>query len=177
MNAIPGVTGEQFEHKVAGIFGQADMARQAEQQLRQAAGIDERHIHWLDADTAHPGRRLEPDSQGIWRTLVRSHVWLGLIGAGLGLVAFAVLWLIGVGFVVGNPAWSAGLLVAFSALGGLLLGGVLTLRPDHTPYLLRTREAIEQGAPVLAVEAESRQQMHSIEAVLREHGARTVTTL
>jgi hypothetical protein len=177
MASIPGVSGERFDHKVAGIFSDPGAARQARTRLQHESGLEDLRADLLDAGSSHPGARLEPGGRGIWRTWVRAHLWLGLAGSVAGLLVFLGLWAMGIDFVVANAGWSAGLLVVFSAIGGLMLGGLVSLRPDQTPYLVKTREALEQGQTVLAVQAVSRTQMQSIESVLQAEGARTITTL
>lgn len=177
MSKLPGITGERAGHKVAGIFINEEAARVAAVGLENAMGIGPDRIERLVPEAESPGRQLEPESHGIWKTMIRSHVWLAAIGALVGGLVFAVMRAADIAFVVANPNWSLGLLVFFCAVGGGLLAGALTLRPDHTPYLLKTREAIEAGHHVLAIHAVSKAEMKTIEEALQERGARTVTSL
>lgn len=87
-------------------------------------------------------RALEPESSGIWKTLVRSPLWLGSDGAVIGLLVFVLMLQIEVRFVVDNATAALLLLLAFCTIGGLLLGNLLTLRRD--PSRLRP-ETFKQG--------------------------------
>lgn len=177
MSNLPGLSGERSDHKVAGIFQNQEAAKLAATSLESSMAIGADRIEFLNAETAESGRALEPESHGIWKTMVRSHVWLALVGAVVGVIVFAFMWVGGVHFVVANPYWSLGLLIVFPAVGGAMVGGLITLRPDHAPYLLQTREAIKAGRHVLAVQAKSPAEMQQIDELLRERGAKTVSSL
>ena len=101
--------------------------------------------------------------------------WLGAVA---GLLVFAILGGIGVAFVAQNPAWSSGLLVLFGAIGGLLLGGAFTIRPDHAPLhskrlgMRSNRASMSSWFITL-----KRSAIEEAEELLGQRGAETIRTL
>lgn len=109
--------------------------------------------------------------------MIRAHIWLGLAGAVLGLLAFGNMLALGVQFIVLSPWWSALLLIGFGTIGGLMLGGAVSLRPDHSPYIAASREALQQGKYVVVVHATSADELEQAEAILKPNAGETVRTL
>ncbi|TVQ41670.1 MAG: hypothetical protein EA370_01425 [Wenzhouxiangella sp.] len=172
-----GLTGEIFNHKIAGIFKDARQLDQCRDRL-----VDEVGTVGAQARTLRPGDQvdgavLEPESRGIWLTLIRAHVWLALAGAVAGVLVFGILYALGVAFVVQN-AWAAALLLMFfSAVGGGLLGGAVTLRPDHTPYLVKVQAALRDDRHVLLLHLDSQEQLAAVKSCLDACADETVATL
>lgn len=176
MKRTMGLTGEASNHKIAGIFDDPDRMRACRDELeRTISGLEA--IERLEPGHPAPGWSLEPEPRGIWHTLVRAHLWLALAGAAVGLLVFALLWSLGIAFVVGNPWAALLLLLIFPATGGALLGGLVTMRPDHVPYITRVKAALDEGRLVLLVHATSREQLRSARHCLERYGAETVATL
>jgi hypothetical protein len=171
------LTGERSDHKIAATANDHTAARELAALVRSSAGLDEAQVRILTPHDEHVGRKLEPENRGILLTMIRAHIWLGLAGTVIGLLAFAILFLLGLEFIVRSPWWAAGLLVVFGTVGGLLLGGAVTLRPDHSPYIAASREAVEAGRYVVVVHASSTEQLKEAESVLRAAGSTTVRSL
>lgn len=167
MNPTMELTGESSNHKMAVVFETREGAEKARQALAEETGLGMSQLDVLGPDTDAANRTLLPESRGIWRTLVRSHVGLGLAGAVLGVALFLVLNFAGVPFVAGNP-WAA-LLLAVHVLTmlGLMAGGLLTLRPDQVPYIRVAREALRSGRSVLVVHARSADELDAPRALLQ----------
>ncbi len=126
----------------------------------------------------HPGEELEPENQGIWQTLVRSHLWLGIGGAVAGFIVFLILSAIGVGgFIAQNGVVAAAVLAALGLILGLLVAGGVTLRPDHTPYVAKAQSALKEGKYVLTVHASSSEQLKEATTVLKNRNVRLVRTI
>jgi hypothetical protein len=171
------LTGEASDHKVAGLFSDEAAARELAEAVRRGAGLAEAQVRVLGPDDNHIGRALEPESRGIVHTMIRAHIWLGLAGAVIGALAFGVMFALGVQFIVLNPWWSILLLIGFGAIGGLMLGGAVSLRPDHSPYIAASREALRQGKYVVVVHATSTDELKQAEAILKENVGETIRTL
>jgi len=58
-----------------------------------------------------------------------------------------------------------------------MLAGAVSLRPDHTPYISASRDALKQGKHVVVVHATSTDQLNQAEGVLKANGGETVRTL
>lgn len=168
---------EVSSSKVAAIFADAASAREVAGRLRAALQLDEAQVQVITPADPRPGSKLEPESRGIWRTMVRAHVRLGLLGAAAGAALFAILQAKGVPFIVNSAVMAAVVLVGFGAVAGLFLGGLVTLRPDHDPYITKVFEALEQGRSAVVVHSFSRDQNAQAEEFLRHASGEVVATL
>jgi hypothetical protein len=171
------LTGEVSNSKVAAVFVDADTAREVAGRVRRALQLSDEQVQVITPFDRRPGLKLEPEDRGILRTLVRAHVKLGVLGLIAGLFVFGVMWARAVPWIV-NSAWlSAGVLASFGALAGLLLGGLMTLRPDHDPYILKVREALGAGRSAVVVHAFTHQQKVDAQALLHQASGEVVATL
>lgn len=171
------LTGEVSNSKVAAVFADADTAREVAGRVRRALQLSDAQVQVITPFDRRPGLKLEPEDRGIFRTLVRAHVKLGALGVVAGLLVFAFLWARGVPWIVNSAVLAAGVLVSFGALAGLLLGGLMTLRPDHDPYILKVRDALGKGRSAVVVHAFTRQQKLDAEELLHAASGEVVATL
>lgn len=174
---ISGITGETYDHKVAAIFDNEISAKRAAKALGDATNLREAQIFVVGPNDKHPGWELEPEDKGIWRTLLRSHIWLGIAGALGGVVFFLVLFGLNILFITQNAITSAALFVGFGAVAGMMLAGLITLRPDHMPYISMATSALRSGKYVVAVHAITTQQMNEANNVLENMDVDTVSSL
>lgn len=139
------LSGEHFSHKVTAEFDSQDAADNAVKTLIDKAGLPPSQITVIQPHDPNMARKIEPEAKEIGRTLAKAHVTLGLGGLILGLVLAAVL------VTVGPTATQSSPVMTFIALGflfsilGLLLGGIISLRPDHDPMIEHTRTATDAG--------------------------------
>lgn len=113
-------------------------------------------------------RKMEPESRGIWLTLLRSHAWLGLAGALAGLLAAALLLVAGWPAALASPRVTLALGGVYGVFLGMLAAGLLTLRPDRARVTVQVRQASEQGRwsvvthPVTVHEADVAQEVLAV---------------
>jgi len=176
MSEVP-VTGEVSNSKLAAVFDSRRAARDAAIALCRELDVAAPQVKLISPDSADVDIKLEPEGGGIWRTIVRAHLWLGIWGAILGLIAFALLYWGGVPFIVQSPVAAILALLFFGATGGLLLGGLVSLRPDHDRYINATHEAMEHGRTTVVVHALSSEQRSRAAAFLSARGADVTQTL
>lgn len=176
MKKTPGVSGEKSDHKLAAVFESEDRAREASRVLADETGLERDQLEVLSPGSREAERALLPESHGIWRTLVRSHIWLGLAGAVAAVVLFLILSVLGVPFVTDNPVAALGLFVLVLTLAGLMLGGLVTLRPDQVPYIEVAREALRSGHHVLLVHARSAEQLGEARDLLERPALKAMRT-
>ncbi|NZA27109.1 riboflavin biosynthesis protein RibA [Luteimonas sp. SJ-92] len=177
MSAAGGLTGEASDHKVAAAFGSVAAAQAAATGLHERLALAIPQVRVVEPGQAGLARALEPEDRGIFRTILRSHLWLGIAGAVLGGVVFAILWGIGLPLITQSPAMAAGAIVGFGAVAGLFAGGLVSLRPDHDPYVIKAREAHAAGLTVLLVHATSAEQCAQAQELLEAAGGDTMRTL
>lgn len=176
MSDIP-VTAEVSNHKVAAVFPDAGVARQAAAAVASTLALGASQVQLIRPDEPHPGRKLEPESRGIWHTIVVAHVKLGIVGAIAGAVLFGVLYAMALPFIVNSAVAALLVLVFFGAVAGLMLGGLVSLRPDHDRYVEATREAMEEGRTTVVVHAFSVEQRAQAADFLRARGGDVTSTL
>ncbi|AXK71651.1 hypothetical protein DWG18_04670 [Lysobacter sp. TY2-98] len=171
------VAGETTPHKAAAIFQSVDTARAAAAAVRSTLGMPDQHVRTLDATTPHPGRAAEPESAGIFQTMLRAHAALGVAGFVAGLLLYWVLRRMGIGFIVDAPLAAAGAIVFFCTIGGLLLGGLVTLRPDHDPYVMKILDACREGRAAVVVHGRTADERDAAVEFLRSAGGDVIQTL
>ncbi len=171
------VTGESLDHKIGAIFDDESQAKSALESLRELEGLKQDQVFLVRPGDRHPGWELEPEDKGIWRTMLRSHLKLGLLGAALGLALYLVLMGLGVSFVAFNPVFSGAALIGVCTLFGLMWGGLVTLRPDHAPYIVAAQKALREGKFVVAVHAASQDQLRKTKTELAKLNAKTFSSL
>lgn len=170
-------TGEVSNSKVAAVFANASAATEVAARLRSTLQLSEAQVQVITPSDPQPGRKLEPESRGIFLTIIRAHVRLAALGAVTGAVAFAVLWARGLPLIVNSAVLAACVMVAFGTVAGLMLGGLLSLRPDHDLYINKVREALADGRSAVVVHAFSREQNAQAAALLSEAHGEVISTL
>lgn len=171
------LTGEVFNEKVAAIFAGVQQAEQAAERVRVALDLPPAQVQVVRPGEYRPGHKLEPESHGIFRTLVIAHARLGIAGAVAGAALFGLLLWLAVPWVANSPWLAFAVFTGFGATAGLMLGGLVTLRPDHDLYLLAVQEALRAGRSAVIVHARSVEEQRRAEAALQQEGGETVRTL
>lgn len=135
--------GERSSTLVAGCFGSAVHADTLADEMRRDPRLKGSVTIVFPGDK-HVERKLEPENNGIWNTLVRSHLILGALGVGTGLLLaiwVMVLW----PAAQSSPGFTLFFLGSMGLFLGLMAGGVVTLRPDHGWVNDRVRIWLAQG--------------------------------
>ncbi|GAB1596209.1 hypothetical protein [Lysobacter claricitrinus] len=174
--AASAAVGETTPNKAAAIFATVDAARAAADSVRNATGMPAPNVRTVDASTRHPGRALEPESRGIFQVMLRAHAALAAGGFVAGLLLYWLLYRNGVGFVVNAPIAAAGAIVFLCTMGGLMLGGLATLRPDHDAYVMSVLEACRDGRAAVVIHGRSPAERDAAVEVLRAAGGEVVQT-
>lgn len=171
------VTGELSNSKVAAVFASQAVARAAAGKVAAALALGSAQVQVIVPGDAHLERKLEPERQGIWRTIVVAHVKLGIVGFFAALLAFIVVYALGVPFITSSPVAACLVMLFFGTTGGLMLGGLVSLRPDHDRYVEAAREAAQEGGTSVVVHAFSPDQARQAAAFLRAEGGDVTSTL
>lgn len=170
------LTAEVSSSKVAAVFADEATAREVAARVRAGLELSDAQVQVVTPADARPGRKLEPESHGIFRTMIRAHVILGIGGALAGAAIFGVMWAMAIPYIVNSAVMAATVLVAFGAVAGLMLGGLVTLRPDHDPYIIKVSDALQEGRCVVVVHAFSREQSTQARDSLERAGGEVVAT-
>ena len=156
-NPLAGLFGEKSLTKVVGLFPNEASARAAAASLAKAATLAPDQVRTLspkdgiDKRDKLLGRQVEPETRGIAKTLIRTHVVLGGLAAAAGLALYAVRRASGQPAIVASPWLSLVVIVGFACVFGLLMGGLLSLRPDHILLISNLRKALSAGSWAVVV--------------------------
>ena len=74
-------------------------------------------------------------------------------------------------------AAAAAVTIAFATVGGLLLGGLVSIRPDHDRYVQATHDAMEARRTTVVVHALSKDEQQRASELLAARGAEVTATL
>lgn len=177
------IFGEKSLTKVAAVFATRNDAESAAVQARQAASLDEPQVYVVGPpDGANPAspafsRKLEPEQGGIWHTLIRAHVFGGVVGIVLGVLVYLAFFSADSAAVKSLPGMSLFAMAFFGMLIGLLVGGLLTARPDHSRVISTVRRAIADGRWAVVVHPLTQHQLDASLAALRTKSERVVRSL
>jgi hypothetical protein len=177
MSETSPITGELSNSKLAAVFRRERDARDAASAVTAALSLGPAQVMVITPSEPHPGRKLEPESHGIWQTIVIAHLRFGIAGAVAGLLLFGGLYAWGVPFVVSSPIAAALVMLFFGAVAGLMLGGLVSLRPDHDPYIEASRDAMAEGDTTVVVHGFSADQRDQAASLLRARGGEVTSTL
>lgn len=158
--------GEKATTKLAGFFDTQEELERVSSELRRVSNLQNTQLWVVRPHAADFERRLEPETQGVARTAIRAHLILGTIGLLAGSVLWAILYVLEIPAIVSSPYYSAGAIVAFAIVGGLLLGGLITARPDHQVVIQAVDNATKAGRWSLVMHPRDEGQCKSVEEVL-----------
>jgi len=177
------IFGERSLTKVAGLFPSKSLAESVARQVKQTAGLDDPQVYLVGPPDGAAfnspafSRKLEPESKGIWRTLIRAHVFAGTAGVIVGILVYLGFIAAENAAVKSTPGMSLVAMVFFGGLTGLLLGGLLTARPDHARVITIVRRAIRQGRWAVVIHPLTQHQLDMSLRELRDRSDRVVRSL
>ncbi|MCB1888955.1 MAG: hypothetical protein KDH20_15200 [Rhodocyclaceae bacterium] len=164
--------GERSLTKIAGLFPSREAAMSAAHELPRAAAMSDRQVAVVgpaddaDASGTRIADKIEPEPTGVGRTLTRAHLVSAAVGAAAGALLFVALMAIGLAALATTPWMSLGAFVFYGATLGLLAGGLLALRPDHSRVLEQVRAAVRSGRWAVIAHPTSSDQAGRAQAVL-----------
>ena len=107
------LTGERSSSKVAALFPRGGEAQAAAVQLEASLELQKGQVLVVSPNDRRSGRMLEPESHGIFKTILVAHFKLGLAGLVCGMLVFALMYGLDVQAVVRSPV-AAGLAISAS---------------------------------------------------------------
>lgn len=170
--------GERATTKFAIIVDSHDAASAiVEDLMAEPAGLQASQVRLINPHEKGFDKKLEPETQGIVRTAVRAHLILGLIGAFIGLGVWIIAYFSGIAALISSPIFSLSAFVILGGVGGLLLGGLITARPDHQIVIHRVKTATKEGKWSVIVHPFTPAQCDVVAQVLQTSGGEVVRTV
>ena len=159
--------GERATTKIAGTFDRHEDATSTMDTLKGRVEFKGMQLQLIAPHEKKFGAKLEPEVRGIARTAVRAHAVLGVVGLAAGILLWVILYSIGWNLVRSTPGLSIIPFLFFPTIAGLLLGGLITARPDQTAVITQVRDAVDQGKWALVVHPFSPRQCDEAEAIMK----------
>lgn len=169
--------GERYLTKVAAVFPNREWAQRAAADVQESAHVTGKQVQVIEPYDSEWERKVEPEGVGIWRTAIRSHVTLGVVGLIAGAFLYFVLWAMPVEAIRSTPWLSFIVISTFGMIFGLMAGGFVTMRPDHDAVVAPIREATKAGRWAVVVHASSQDEEKAIVAALNRTGTPVASTL
>ncbi|HJD44447.1 MAG TPA: hypothetical protein H9906_05375 [Candidatus Paenalcaligenes intestinipullorum] len=156
------LSGERSNTKFLATFKTREQAEHYQAELT-AQGYTPQQITIIGPNEQRYGRKIEPESRGIFHTALRAHGVLGVAGFIVGLLIWGALYLAQFPAIYSSPVFSLiPFVFIFTALG-LMLGGAFTLRPDHQLVIQGIKNAQAAGEWSLIVHSRSSDQSEQLE--------------
>lgn len=168
---------EKHTGRVAAVFGSEQAANAARQKLIDQGKIKPDVISIVKPDDSELSKKIEPESKGIAKTLVKSHVWLGLGGMLLGFVIASILVTIGPEISRSSPLFMYIVFVNFGLVFGLMFAGAISLRPDHDPLITQTVEASREHHWSVVVQTDDQDDIDLVKKLLESSAIEMSETL
>ncbi|MCF7220684.1 hypothetical protein [Marilutibacter chinensis] len=169
--------GEIHATQVAAVFDDDATALTAARRLQLGLRLGPGQVRVIHPREPVPRRKLESGTPAVRRTFVRALLTMGIGGALAGAALFVLLHLTGVAMIVSSTMISLLALTFFGAVAGLLIGGLVGLRPDHDAYVRTVLREIRHGRAAVIVHARNSGERDRADAMLTAAGGHTVTTL
>lgn len=171
------ILAERYPGKVGAAFDSVEKAEQVADQLEAQFGVQFKSIEILKPKGRSLENLLEPENKDTKNTVIRSHITMGLVGLCTG--GLVVLWLhqLQVPMVVFSPLYMTFIVMALGGVGGLLLGGLISLKPDHDNLIHFSRQVSYQSRWMLLVNVESAEQKKAVRRYLQTCSDEIVASL
>ncbi|HUH60818.1 MAG TPA: hypothetical protein VL001_12180 [Candidimonas sp.] len=162
---------EKATTKVAAIFDTQVAASTTATRVKEAAGLQSTQLLLIEPYEKDYAKKLEPETQGVARTALRAHLVLGLAGLVAGALIWIALYSAQLDAIRTTPGLSALAFLFFGAIAGMLLGGLITARPDHQLVVQRVQAATGDGRWSLVIHPRDAAQCDAVIATLAETDA------
>jgi len=158
---------EKHTGRVAAIYGNESAAKAAKQKLIDN-GIPPGTINIVRPDDSNISKKIEPDSHGIAKTIVKSHGWLGLFGMIAGVLIATILVTSGPEMTQSSPMFTYIVFIFFGLIFGMMLAGAISIRPDHDPLITKTIESSQEHQWTVIVQTDDRDDIDLVKQLLED---------
>ena len=150
---------ESKPSKLAAVFDDEQKALEAKQTLVNDGHFKQQDIEMIQPKDNHTSEKIEPESKAIARFITRSHFIFGGIGLLVGLAIASALVASGPMMTQSSPLYTYIALAIVGTFVGMLLAGLVSLRPDHDPLINDTVSAKRHNLWTLIVQTDGRKNL------------------
>lgn len=181
-NPVDALLAERSPHKLAGLYARREAARKARRDIVTEGGLDARQVRVLDPDRLADDadalfRRVEPEGERVFQTLLRTHAVLGIAGALVGAIVFLIAWASGSLMAQAAPVAGLAAFTFLAATAGMLLAGLISLRPDQSLLASRLQDRLRRGQWAVIAHPVDEAQSSAANRVFRRSARDTMRTL
>lgn len=167
---------EKHTGRVAAVYTSEGAANAAKQKLIDN-GISPAIINIIKPDDKNISKKIEPESHGIAKTIVKSHGWLGLIGMIVGILIATILVASGPEMTQSSPMFTYFVFIFFGLVFGMMLAGAISIRPDHDPLITKTIETSQEHRWTVMVQTDDQDDIDLVKQLLDDSAISTSETL
>ncbi|MBU2874741.1 hypothetical protein [Marinobacter salexigens] len=138
------VFGENYSHKISAEFDSQVAAERGAESL-ESLGIPLAQIRIVQPNDPNMAKKVEPETHGVARSLIKAHVRFGVIGLVVGLAVAGLLVTVGPALTRSSPVMTFIAVSFLFAVLALLLAGAVAMRPDHDVLIEKARTAKNEG--------------------------------
>ena len=150
---------------VGARFTSREAAEKAVQRLK-SAGITKAGQVEIVAGKGHMRAARGKEAEATKTALIRWHVALGLVGLLVGALGWLFAWSSGAAVFLSMPVLMLFVCAGFGAIAGLLLGGLLSVRPTKGWLAVAARDDARAGRYPVIVHAADRKQAAKAHEIL-----------
>ncbi|HET8807870.1 MAG TPA: hypothetical protein VFM76_05780 [Methylophaga sp.] len=161
------VIDEQYTAKVAAVFNTEAEARAASEELINEGHFSGAAVNIVTPNDDNLSEKIEPESKGIVQTFMKSHGILGVVGLLAGLIAASILVAAGPVFTQDSPMATYFTLGFVGLFIGMMVAGIITLRPDHDPLIIMVINASQNQQWTVVVQTKDQQATNLAKQILQ----------
>lgn len=174
---IPIYNEEQYPSKVEAVFDNENDARIAQREVTLATDVLIGETQIITPDERNWSKQIEPEADTLIESMFLNHVIYGLSGLAIASLLAMILIFSGVNFAFSSPIITTFVFMFVGGMMGMMIAGLLTLRPDHDNVIQRARHALKKGKVVLLVHIKDRPQLRDVELTLSHLSPKVASTL
>lgn len=159
-NHIPG--------KVSAVYANEQQAKSALKAIMNELSLSQQQVSLVPPNDVNYDQKIEPNDRSVGRTLITNHINFGLGGALLGLAGGIILGIYGPQYTQSSPGLTVAALVILGLFVGLLMAGLISLRPDQDAVVNETRQATQNDKWVVIIHTANHQQNEHARTVLEK---------
>ncbi|HSH84665.1 MAG TPA: hypothetical protein VK979_05850 [Guyparkeria sp.] len=173
----PEIISERFPHVVSAVFDNEQRARDAAAALAAKGSLSNEQIDVVEPNDPGLSHKVEPESEAIFQTILRSHAILGVVGVVAGLILAGILIGAGFAFATSFPGWLLGIFAVIGGAIGMLVAGLVSARPDHQYVVTETRDAAKHGKWTVVAHARDMEEKNRVDELLKQYSEEVTESL
>jgi hypothetical protein len=163
--------------QIAAVFDSKQRAEKMLDIVSDETRVDKSHMQIIDKHDPRFSEKLEKSSSKIGKSLWSSHLVLGGIGLGIGMVVAFLLTQFGPALTQQNAMFTYIALISPGIFIGLFVAGLFGLRPDRDHLVQNVKNAVRYGKVALVINIPKSQSSTEIVTLLDQQASRVIESV